>query len=763
MATIAEALSIALDLHQTGRFDEAEELYRRILDADPDQPQALHLCGLLIAQLGRLEAADSLLERATAADPLAADPHTNHGKVLRALGQPAEAAARFRRAIALRPDLVEAQEGLGHAQRERGDAAGAAAGFGRAAISGGGAATFYHWGVALEAAGQPERAIPVLRRAADLDPQAGAVPARLAALLHRLGETDAAAGWYRRALALRPGHGEALHNLATLAREAGRHAEAVLGFAGVAALQPDQPEARRALFAALLALGDAHRAARRLEPALAALTRAAAVDPGDFAAQDALALTLFELGRFEAAHRAYRRVTMLDPAALAGHYNAALAAKTLGRIAEAMAGLRIASRLGDAPWIHSTRLVTALLLPDLTNAALAAEVAAWRAQFGRTRFGRTQPGVPARASLSRPAVSGRPLRVGYVSNYLHPGNRLLDQIGPLLRAHDRSRVVPLVYGDVPFAVPALAGLRRLADGWCDTRGMDDDALADRIRADGIDVLVCLIGHTSGQRMGLFTRRPAPLQVSYHGMVSCGVDAMDLWLTDPVLHPADSTEIFTEALARLPHFFLFERPGHSFPATAPPQAARGPVTFGSFNLDAKLNARVVALWSRILREVPGARLMLKSRGAGLAGADGRDRMAEAFARHDIGRDRLILVPPTASHEEHLRLHAQVDIALDPFPYGGCLTSFDALTMGVPVVTLAGERFIGRMTASLLHSLGHPEWVVSSEEDYIGKARTLAEDAKHRTTIRMSLHEQVLASPLCDAPLHARSIEAVFRKV
>jgi protein O-GlcNAc transferase len=753
MATIAEALTIALDLHQTGRFAEAEELYRRILDADADNPQALHLCGLLIAQLGRLEEASELLGRAVLANPLAADPQVNHGKVLRALGRPIDALPRFRRAIALSPALVDALEGVGHAERERGDNREAARGFGRAARSGGGAALFYHWGVALDGAGLLERAVEPLQEAARRDPQSGATAARLASLLHRLNDSDGAVGWYRRALALRPDHGDSLHNLAVIARSRGEQDQAIRRFAWVAALHPNQPEARRDLAATLLELGLAHRAGQRLDDAAKALVRAVALAPLDFDAQDALALTLFELGRFDEAFSAYRRVVALDPATLGGHYNGALAAKNLGQIAEAMVGLRIASRISDAPWIHSARLVTALLLPDLTNLTLADEVAAWGDRFGRT--------IAPLPTFACPAIHGRPLLVGYVSNYLHPGNRLLDQIAPLLHAHDRSAVVPVIYGDVPFDAPALAEMRGMADGWRDTRGMDDDALADQIRADGIDVLVCLIGHTSGQRMGLFTRRPAPRQVSFHGMTSSGVDAMDLWLTDPVLHPADSTETFKERLIRLPHFFLFKPPGRKFPLMPPPCGWNGVITFGSFNLDAKINHRVVALWSRILRAVPTSRLMLKSRGAGLADPQGRTRMTEAFAQNGIDGNRLILLPPAASHEEHLRYHEGVDIALDPFPYGGCLTSFDALSMGVPVVTLAGERFIGRMTASLLHSLGRPEWVASNEEEYVLLAKTLAEDHKTLSNIRMGLAEQITASPLCDAASHARAIEEVFR--
>lgn len=218
MTLVAEALARAFDRHQTGGYDEAEALYRHILVLDPGRAEALHRCGLLVAQLGRLEEADRLLERATVADPLDAAAQANHGRLLRALGRPEEAIRRFHRALALCPALLEAQEGLGHAGRERGDAAASAVGFGRAAACGAGPATVHHWGVALEAAGQPERAAVVYRRAAALDPLSGAPPERLAMLLHRLGRGAEAAGWFRRVLVLHPTHGVSLRGLAELSR-----------------------------------------------------------------------------------------------------------------------------------------------------------------------------------------------------------------------------------------------------------------------------------------------------------------------------------------------------------------------------------------------------------------------------------------------------------------------------------------------------------------------------------------------------------------
>lgn len=753
MATIAEALRIAFDLHQSGRFDEAEVLYGRILDADPDQPRALHFCGLLIAQLGRLEDAARLLRRAIAVAPAAAEPPANLGKILRALGRADEAAPAFAQALALRPDFAEAWDGLGHANRERGDANAAALAFGRAVGCGGGAGSAYHRAMALDAAGRPVEALAALEQAAALDPLSGPVATRLGAQFQAQGDDRKAAGWYRRALALRPNHADTLHNLAALDQGRGELEGAVRGFARALALLPGQEDARGQLAAALLALGRTRLDAGDTRGAADALREAARLAPGEAAVLEPLGVALLGLGRHEEAVAVQRGLVAFHPAGLTGHYNLALAAKGSGRIAESVAALRRASRLSDEPWVHSALLVTSLLLADLDNASLDAEVQGWKARFGRTR-----PHAPRIVG----DAARRPLKVGYVSGYLHPGNRLMAQIAPLLRAHDPDRVEAHVYGDAPYGAPAQDPVRRLARSWCDTRGLDDEAVAARIRADGIDVLVCLLGHTRGERMTLFTHRPAPVQVSYHGMLATGVEAMDAWITDPVLHPADSTERFDEELVRLPHFFLFEPPAGP-PVAPPPVLERGSVTFGSFNLDAKLNHRVMDLWSRLLETVPGSRLLLKSRGGGLSGPDGGRRIADAFAARGIGADRLVLMPPAASHEEHLRRHAAIDVALDPFPYGGCLTSFDALSMGVPVVTLAGDRFIGRMTASLLHAAGLGGWVAADESDYVAKAAALAADRTVLSSLRMCLRNKMSRAPLCDAMSYTRSLEAEFLRL
>ncbi len=216
MTKLPALLAEAFDRHQTGGFEEAERLYRRILSIEPAEPEALHRAGLLVAQLGRLEEADGLLRRALAQHPAETEAAVNHGKILRALRRPEAAACRFRHALVIAPALLTALEGLGHAERECGHPAAAATAYGRAALAGAGPAVLHQWGVALDGIGLADEAVEALRRSARLDPTVPSVALRLASLLQRMGRGGEAAGWYRHALVLQPGHTEARRSLSAI-------------------------------------------------------------------------------------------------------------------------------------------------------------------------------------------------------------------------------------------------------------------------------------------------------------------------------------------------------------------------------------------------------------------------------------------------------------------------------------------------------------------------------------------------------------------
>jgi len=504
-----------------------------------------------------------------------------------------------------------------------------------------------------------------------------------------------------------------------------------------------------------LALARSHLEAGRLDPAYRLCREILANDPDHAQALELAGLIAGRLGQLGLAQSLFDRALVRAPDNVSLHFSRSNLMFTQGRTEECVEELRTALALApDDSILHSTLLVRLLLLEELSLEQLAQEIAAWRARHGRTH----RPAWP-----EHDRDPERPLRIGYVSGYFVGTGALVAQMTPLLLNHDRRQFEVFIYGDAPFKGPAHEQIRHLAPTWRSLLGRDDRSAASLIRADRIDILVGLLGHTRGERLTIFTWRPAPVQINFHGMISSGVEAMDYWLTDAVCHPDDSREHFSETLVRLPHLFAITPPADAPEPTALPAARLGQVTFGSFNINAKINRRTVALWARVLRALPESRLVLKSRGVGYAAEELRQRLSGQFAAHGIEPVRLTFLPPVPSEREHLALYGEIDLALDPVPYGGCLTTIDALWMGVPTIVLSGDRFLHRMSHSLYHTVGCDEWVATSEDEYVAKALALARDLPALGAHRASLRQRVAASRLCDGPAYARTLETVYREL
>jgi predicted O-linked N-acetylglucosamine transferase (SPINDLY family) len=307
-----------------------------------------------------------------------------------------------------------------------------------------------------------------------------------------------------------------------------------------------------------------------------------------------------------------------------------------------------------------------------------------------------------------------------------------------------------------------ARIRPRADAWRETQELTDEALAALIESDAIDVLVDLGGHTAGNRLMCFARRPAPVQVTYCGYPgTTGLSTMDWRLTDAVADP-EGTADTTERLYRLPHGFLCYQPLPGAPEVGPPPArARGHVTFGSFNNLAKLNDGVLSLWARVLREVPDARLFLKAKG--LTDQEPAARLRDSLEQNGVEPTRIMIAPYAATPAEHLALYQQVDIGLDPFPYNGTTTTCEALWMGVPVITWRGHRHAGRVGASLLERVGLGALVAESADDYLRIATSLAADVGGQEGLRATLRDRMATSPLTSAVTLTRDIEAAYREM
>ena len=378
------------------------------------------------------------------------------------------------------------------------------------------------------------------------------------------------------------------------------------------------------------------------------------------------------------------------------------------------------------------------------------------AEWGR-RFAGDDPGRTG-VDMERAGMdSDRRLRIGYVSADLNLSSAM-NFIEPLLANRQSAQFEVICYHSSKREDRATTRLRGLADGWCNVAGLDDDALCRRIRTDRIDILVDLNGHTRGNRLTAFARRPAPVQVSYLGYgATTGVPAMDWRLTDAHVDPPGNDAFYVERLYRLPNcMWCFVPPTAAPEVSALPASASEGVTFASFNQIPKLSDRILAAWARILALVPGSRLMI----VGVRPGAGRRRIVEALAAGGVEERRVTLID-RVSFPRYLALHAETDIALDSFPYGGGATTCNALWMGVPVLTLTGDETMARSGASLLGAVGMPDWVASSDEEYVEKAHEFAGRRDALASIRRGLRERVRESVLCDAPGFMKDVEAGYR--
>ncbi len=304
-----------------------------------------------------------------------------------------------------------------------------------------------------------------------------------------------------------------------------------------------------------------------------------------------------------------------------------------------------------------------------------------------------------------------------------------------------------------------ARLQKKVPAWRISRGMSDAQLAEQIRADKIDVLVDLAGHTASNRLRLFAMRPAPVQVTYLGYPNTtGVPNIDYFLTDPVADPPDQPAFFTETPYHLPNGFCVFAPRAGTPDVAPAPAARGFVTFGSMHNQAKLNPRVLDLWAEVLKAVPTARMLFVRH---TLTDEGREALRRAYAARGVDPARLDFRQPRAGSAEYVRYYAEMDIQLDPFPWTGHTTGCESLWLGVPMISLRGKTHAGRMVASVLHYAGLPDWIAETPEQYVQLAMKWAANPSALAELRATMRERLLRSKLCDAAGFARQVEAAYR--
>ncbi|WP_109105588.1 glycosyltransferase family 41 protein [Azospirillum sp. TSO35-2] len=530
------------------------------------------------------------------------------------------------------------------------------------------------------------------------------------------GRLEEAEALYRDLLALDGLAAELWNNLGFVLSDRDRPAEAAAAFRAALALRPDYDKP-------WVGLGSSACGGSRLAEAVQNWIRAIRLQPQQSAS------VWFNLGVTQQMRG-----------------EAAAAAAAFGQ-AEAL--------MPDNPRVASQRLLCLNYL-ELPGERLLTEHRRFDERFG-------QPPVPAPAPHANRRDPDKRLRIGYLSVEFreHLGAYFLT---PLFEAADRQGFEIVCYSILPdsHADAFTARFKAQADGWRTVGDLDDTALAAQIRADGIDILVDLAGHSGLNRLPMLAHRPAPVQVTWLGYPNgTGMEAVGYRIVDAISDPPGPTDAHAaETLVRLPVPFLCFRPPANAPAVVPlPAGATGSVTFGSFNKLSKITDGTVALWAEVLRRVPDSRLLLKDRPLSDAGT--AKALRARFAAAGIEPDRLELVGHIQDAAGHLAAYNRIDIALDPHPYNGTITTCDTLWMGAPLVTLAGGRHAARVGASLMTAVGLPELVATTPDGYAAIAAGLAGDLTRLMRLRMGMRARVTASALCDEARFMRNLETAYR--
>jgi predicted O-linked N-acetylglucosamine transferase (SPINDLY family) len=747
MATIGEALQLALQHHQAGRLSQAEAIYRQILQVQPQHPDALHLLGVIAHQGGQHAVAIDYITQAIAQNSRRAEFHNTIAEVYRAQGKSAEAVTHYRQALALNPSFAE-----GH----------------------------YNLGNMFKAEGKLAEAVAHYERAIGLRLDFAEAHNNLANALKGEGKLAEAVAHYQQAIALRPDFAEAHNNLGVALQDQGYLAEAIAQYQRALALRPAYAEG-------YYNLASAHAQERRLEEAIAHYRRALALKPAYPEAHNNLGLALAEQGKLDEAVAHFRQALALKPGYADVHYNLGNVLKDQGKLDDAIAHYRQALALkpgypeAENQLMHqlqhlcdwtgleklyarqrdlvrtnpSARIApfTLLAIPSFPKEQLLCATN-WAANcFAplmrlRERLGFHFTRVP------KPR-----LRIGYLSgDFRH--HAIARLIAELFEVHDRTGFEVLAYSYGPDDESDIRQrIARASDRFVEVREISFEQTARQIYGDGVDILVDLMGYTGAGRTPILALRPAPLQVNYLGYPgTMGAEFMDYIITDRFITPANQAAFFTEQFVYLPDCYQANDRQRPIAEHAPTRTECGlpeaGLVFCCFTNTYKITPAVLDIWMRLLRTLPGSVLWLLEAGPGAA----RNLRREAAAR-GVDPERLVFAPrlPNALH---LARYPLADLFLDTLPVNAHATCSDALWAGLPVLTCAGETFISRVAGSLLNAIGLPELITYTLEDYEAVALRLARLPEELAALRVRLRRNRLTAPLFDSRRFTRHLERAY---
>jgi protein O-GlcNAc transferase len=711
---LQNALESGVQHHSAGRLAEAESLYYQVLKSIPDQPVALHLLGVIAHQKQENDRAVDLISKALVINPDYADAHGNLGIALDELGRLDEAVDSFSKALALNPNFAQGHNNLGNVFKKQ---------------------------------GKQDEAICYYEKAIALNPDYAEAHFNLANVYKNQDRLDEAVICYGKALVIKPDYVEALCNLGNAQKDQGKMAAAIESLNKALAFNPEHLKTNNSL-------GIVHNILGGQNEAIACCRKAIAIDPQYADAHCTLGNALKDLGKMDEAIASYRTALNIEPDFAEAHCNLGNAQKDMGMLDEALASFRAA--LDAKPYFtvaHSNLLMTELYLPGQTAKKIYELHCEWDGQHGY------RGDYPDYLNTPEP---DRRLRIGFVSGDFrhHSVSYFLEDI---FSEFDKTKLEIFAYATSADEDDLTARLKSNVDKWQKMAGIGDAQFCEIVAADEIDILVDLSGHTAHNRLTMFSRKPAPVQVTWLGYCcTSGLAAIDYILADPYVIPPSDENYYVETPWRLPGTWMsFSQPNVDVAVENLPALKNGYVTFGSFNNLSKMTDATIECWAGILQAIPDSRLLLKAKP--LANDLAQEKIYSAFQERGVDRRRLTLKSFSPDKASHLGTYNEVDIALDTFPYSGATTSIEAFWMGVPVLSLQGDKFISHMGESFLHNLDLEQWIARSPEDYVEKAVAMASDLSMLSTLRQGLRNRLLQSQICNAPLFVENLEKAFREM
>ena len=700
-------------LFNEGRLTEAATLAQEMTVNFPLHEFGWKALGEVFKKMGRIADALAPMQKAAALSPSDVAAHYNLGNTLKDLDRLEEAEASYRRALQIKPDLAEAHSNLGNI---------------------------------LKDLGRLDEAETSYRQALQITPDYVEAHSNLGITLKDMGHLDEAEASYRRALQINPDYADAHYNLGNILTDMSRVDEAEACYRRALQIKPDFVQAYNNLGATLNNQG-------KFNEAIASYRQALQIKPDFVETYNNLGSGLANQGKLNEAIACYQQAIQIKPDFVEAYNNMSQALRRCGQFDKAMAAIRRGLEINpNNAMAHSNLIFTLDMAADLSISTLQEERKAWGA-------------IHAAHLLQHHPYSNTPdperrLRIGYICadsrSFSAP-----SVFGAMLLDFDRSSFDVTLYLNNPYANELTHRLRQSVTCWRNIFFQSDDAVANLIRQDNIDILVDLWGQAPGNRLLVFARKPAPIQITAWGYpLGTGMKAMDVLFSDPIVIPPDEKHFYTEQVRYLPCFlsyYLLRRP----PAVnvLPALSAKW-ITFGSFNRLEKNMDEAYETWARILLAIPNSRMLFKA--PELDDVGNRNLVTGKFTRAGIAPERIILLGNT-SWDEHMAAYNQIDISLNPFPQGGGVTSLEGLIMGVPMVTLVIQNFAGRVGASILTTLGLTDWIAETREQYVAIAIQKAQDISALADLRQKIRTLYETSAIGNIKAYVNAAETEYRKL